>query len=332
MQPKTVVVGAGSWGTALAMRIARDGTSVCLVGREPRVMEEMAARRENARYLPGHPLGPSITPTTDLERAVDGADQIWLVLPTSAIAPFLDRWGPSLPPQAGYVSASKGFEHGTGRRISEMMAEALPESKFAVLSGPSFAAEVARGVPSAVAVASSDLEFAHAVADRVHGHRFRAYTTDDVLGVELGGSLKNVLAIAAGVSDGFGYGANARAALITRGLAEIMRLGDALGAQRQTLMGMAGMGDLVLTCTDDQSRNRRLGLLLAEGLSPDAACARIGQTVEGIHAAAEAGRLADRHGVDMPISRAVQQVLFNELPARRAVEALLDRDQRDEGV
>ncbi|MFP4294302.1 MAG: NAD(P)H-dependent glycerol-3-phosphate dehydrogenase [Halothiobacillaceae bacterium] len=332
MEHTTVVVGAGSWGTALALRIGRDGAPVWLVGRDRQVMEEMAARRENARYLPGHELGPSIRPTTDLERAVDEADQIWLVLPTSAIAPFIDQWGHVLPAGAGYVSASKGFEHGTGRRISEMISDALPNAPFAVLSGPSFAAEVAAGVPSAVAVASADPKFAHAVADRVHGHRFRAYTTSDVLGVELGGSLKNVLAIAAGVSDGFRFGANARAALITRGLAEIMRLGDAMGAQRQTLMGMAGMGDLVLTCTDDQSRNRRLGLLLAEGLSPEAACDRIGQTVEGIHAAAEVRRLAGRHGVDMPISAAVQQVLFDHLPARKAVEALLDRDQRDEGV
>jgi len=326
------VIGAGSWGTALAMLLARNGQSCRLYGRDPATMARMAASRENARYLPGSRFPDALSVTADLSEALQGVSQVWLVLPATALGSFLDTYRNQLPRDALYVSASKGFEPGSARRISEMVGDALGPVAFAVLSGPTFAKEVAAQAPSAVTVASERAEQAALVAERVHGPRFRAYTSTDVLGVELGGSIKNVLAIAAGVSDGFGFGANARAALITRGLAEIMRLGDVMGARRETLMGMAGLGDLVLTCTDNQSRNRRFGLMLAKGLDQQAAKVRIGQSVEGIQAAAEAHRLAARYRVDMPIVTAVNRVLFEGLAAREAVHALLAREQREDGI
>ncbi|HHO69962.1 MAG TPA: NAD(P)-dependent glycerol-3-phosphate dehydrogenase [Halothiobacillus sp.] len=326
------VIGAGSWGTALAILLAGYGNQVQLVGRDPDAIRKMHNQRENRRYLPGIHFPDTLTPTCDLSQALSGAEQIWLVLPSGALATFLQEYADQLPRDVGYVSASKGFQPGTARRISEMVADTLGPVRFAVLSGPTFAREVAAGAPSAVTVASEDPEFAQAVAHIVHGPRFRAYTTEDVLGVELGGGLKNVLAIAAGVSDGFAFGANARAALITRGLAELIRLGDAMGAHRETFMGMAGLGDLVLTCTDNQSRNRRFGLLLAKGLSKDEALQTIRQSVEGLQAAAEAKRLADRYGVDMPITTAVNHVLFEGWSAKDAVAQLLSRSPRSEGL
>lgn len=331
------VLGAGSWGTALAKVLAENGHEVRLWARDERMAERTQQDRVNARYLPECVLPDNVTLTPSLAHAVSAADQIWFVLPTKAVGSILAELrglaDGHILPHAVLVNAAKGFERGTGRRISELFATpdqvgALATNPFVVVSGPTFAHEVATGKPSAITVASENLTAAETVAAHLRNARLRTYPTNDVVGVELAGGLKNVLAIAAGVSDGFGFGANARAALITRGLAELMRLGAAVGARPETFMGLAGVGDLVLTCTDDQSRNRRFGLKLAQGYGPDEALAAIGQAVEGMGAAEEGQRLAARYQVDMPIVHAVHQVLYDGVTAREAVGQLLAREPR----
>jgi glycerol-3-phosphate dehydrogenase (NAD(P)+) len=239
---------------------------------------------------------------------------------------------PLLPPLPGITWATKGFEPGTQRLLSEVAAECLPGRELAVISGPTFAGEVARGLPTAVTVAATTTQHAEHIAGLLHSPWFRAYTSDDLVGVQVGGASKNVLAIAAGIADGLGFGANTRAALITRGLTEITRLGLKLGGRQETFMGLAGLGDLVLTCTDDQSRNRRMGLALAEGLSQEEARRRIGQEVEGVHAAQEVFALSQRLGVEMPISEQVHRVLYEGLEPKQAVHNLLERSQKAEGL
>ena len=338
MRSSTIaVLGAGSWGTALAKVLAENGHQVRLWARDPLMAERSQRDRVNARYLPECILPDDVTITASLSMAVTAADQIWFVLPTKALGPFLSEFldlaGRLISPHAVIVNAAKGFERGTGRRISELFASAdqagqLSTHPFVVVSGPTFAHEVATGKPSAITVASQNMAAAETVAAHLRNPRLRTYPTNDVVGVELAGGLKNVLAIAAGVSDGFGFGANARAALITRGLAELMRLGAAIDARPETFMGLAGVGDLVLTCTDDQSRNRRFGLKLAQGYGPDEALAAIGQAVEGMGAAEEGQRLAERYQVEMPIVHAVHQVLYDGVTAREAVGQLLAREPR----
>lgn len=322
------VIGAGSWGTALAIVLAKNGHAVRLWARDAGLAERSEHDRVNARYLPDCPLPEGVSVTADLAAALSPAEQIWLVLPTKVLAEFLTTHAASFPPQAIIVNAAKGFEHGTGRKISELAVNCLENQPFVVVSGPTFAHEVATGKPSAITVACTDLSAAERVAATLRNPTLRTYATCDVTGVEIAGGLKNVLAIAAGVADGFGFGANARAALITRGLAELMRLGAAMGARPETFMGLAGVGDLVLTCTDDQSRNRRFGLKLAQGYSAEEAVAAIGQAVEGIGAAVEGQRLAERWDVDMPIVHAVCQVLCGGVAARDAVAQLLAREPR----
>jgi len=325
------VCGAGAWGTALAILLARNGHEVRLWGRHPDGMARMQAGRVNARYLPDTPLPDGLLCTGDLADALDNAALALIVVPSTGFRAFLRDLAPRLHPGQRIAWASKGLEIGSAMRLDEIFAEELPGAlPPAVISGPTFAREVAAGLPTAVTVASTDESFAERLAEWLHGPSFRAYRVDDVIGVELGGALKNVLAIAAGIADGLRFGANTRAAVITRGLAEIMRLGDVLGARRETFMGLAGLGDLVLTCTDNQSRNRRFGLLLAEGKSRDEALAAINQAVEGLPTAREAWRLAERHGVDMPITQAVHRVLYEGLPAQAAVAGLLKRHLRPE--
>ncbi len=322
------VIGAGSWGTALAIVLANNGHTVRLWARDAGLAERSERDRINARYLPDCPLPDGLVVTSDLSAALQAAEQIWLVLPTKTLANFLTAHASLFPPYAVLVNAAKGFEHGTGRKISELAAIGLSRHPFVVVSGPTFAHEVATGKPSAITVACTDTAIAERVAATLRNPVLRTYPTNDVTGVEIAGGLKNVLAIAAGVADGFGFGANARAALITRGLAELMRLGAAMGARPETFMGLAGVGDLVLTCTDDQSRNRRFGLKLAQGYSPQEAVAAIGQAVEGMGAAEEGQRLAERYAVDMPIVQAVCQVLCGGVAARDAVAQLLAREPR----
>jgi glycerol-3-phosphate dehydrogenase (NAD(P)+) len=322
-----VVLGAGSWGTALAIQFARGGGATVLWGRAEDEPERLARERENVRYLPGAKFPPALSIEPDLRKAIAAGDDVVLVVPSSVLRAVLGEIKPMLGPGARVAWASKGFELATGKLPHQVAQEVLgPRVPLAVLSGPTFAKEVGQGLPTAIAVASSDGEFARSLAERISSGGFRAYTQTDIVGVEIGGAVKNVLAIATGCSDGLGYGSNSRVFLITRGLAELMRLGVALGAKRETLMGLAGLGDLVLTCTDDQSRNRRFGRALAAGKPVDQAIAEIGQVVEGYHAARAVHAVAAKHGVDMPICKFVYDVLHGGVPLDQVVKAMLARE------
>ncbi|AXA84916.1 glycerol-3-phosphate dehydrogenase [Lysobacter oculi] len=325
------VLGAGSWGTALAALLARQGHAVTLWGRDGDIAAAIDQRHENPRYLPGIALPDALRATTDLAAALQGAAWVLVVVPSHAFAETLEALAPLRPADAGVAWATKGFEPGSGRFLHEVAAGILgPGVPLAVVTGPSFAKEVAMGLPTALTVHSDDAAFAQTVAEAMHGPAFRAYTGNDMVGAELGGAMKNVLAVATGVADGMQLGLNARAGLITRGLNEMLRLAAAIGAKPETLMGLAGLGDLVLTCTGDLSRNRRLGLALGRGQSIDDAVREIGQVVESIQTADEVMRQAERHDIELPISRAVQQVLHGELTPVEGLQQLLARDQKAE--
>jgi glycerol-3-phosphate dehydrogenase (NAD(P)+) len=330
-KPCVAVLGSGSWGTALAVHLARTGHRTILWGIESEELDAMARERVNARYLPGVRLPGGVEIEHDFARSVTQADQLLVVVPSHAFREVLERVKPLLRPGQRVAWATKGFELSTGKLPHDVAAEVLgPSVPTAVLSGPTFAKEVGAGLPSAMTVASKDLDYAMQLARGISGEKFRAYASDDMIGVEVGGATKNVLAIGAGISDGLGFGANTRVALITRGLAEMMRLGVALGADKDTFMGLAGLGDLVLTCTDDQSRNRRCGLLLAAGKSAAEAQAEIRQVVEGVLAARAVHDVAQRLGVVMPISEQIYRVLYEGLAPRDAVVALMTRTIRSE--
>lgn len=325
------VLGAGSFGTALAIHLARREHSTLLWGRDAALMERLQSSRQNEAYLPGAVFPPRLQTSAALAEAIATADDLLIATPSHALRATLQAIAPWLQPDQGLACACKGFEPGSGRLAHEVVHDVLGQAvPMAVISGPTFAKELALGLPTAVTVASADAAFAEKIAGRLHGGGFRAYTADDLPGVEIGGAVKNVMAIAVGIADGLGLGANTRAALITRGLAEIMRLGEALGARPETLMGLSGMGDLVLTCTDDQSRNRRMGLLLAKGHSVEQAIGEIRQVVEGIKAAPEVLRLAQAHGIDMPITTVINRIILGEITAIEAVRALATRPARAE--
>jgi glycerol-3-phosphate dehydrogenase (NAD(P)+) len=324
------VLGAGSWGTALAVMLARKGVPTTLWARTPQAVVDMAMARRNARYLPGLELPDPLQLSGAIEPTVRDAGTVLIAVPSHAFAALLDVAAPWVAPGVGVVWATKGFDPASGRFLHELVAERLPAQPAAVLTGPSFAREVADGLPTAVTVHSSDAAFAQNVARMLHSPMFRAYTGNDVRGAELGGAMKNVLAVATGVADGMRMGLNARAGLITRGLAEMMRLGAALGARAETLMGLAGLGDLVLTCTGDLSRNRRLGLALGRGVPLAEAVAEIGQVIESVQTVDTIMRLASAHEVELPISALVQRVLHEELSPSEAMQALLSREQKPE--
>ena len=325
------VLGAGSWGTALAIQLVRSKGPVTLWGHDAELMAQLAEQRVNARYLPGIPLPDALVLNSDLETCVQAAEDILVVVPSHAFRSVLTAVQPYLATGARLAWATKGLESGSGKLLHEVAQEVLGDAvPTAVVSGPTFAREVAEGLPTAVTVASADAQFASDMAERLHSKTFRAYTSEDVAGVEVGGAVKNVLAIAAGIADGLGFGANARTALITRGLAEMMRLGEAMQGHRETFEGLAGLGDLVLTCTDDQSRNRRLGLALGQGKSLEEALAAIDQVVEGVQTAREVHDLALSQGVDMPITEQVYAVLYEACKPKDAVQALLNRDLKAE--
>jgi len=327
------VLGAGSWGTALAALIARHGHLTTLWGRDADVIASIDGRNENPRYLPGIELPAALRATTDLAASMAGAGLVLVVTPSHAFAETLRALAPYRPEDAGVAWASKGFEPGSGRFLHEVAAEVLgPQVPLAVVTGPSFAREVAAGLPTAVTVHSEQAEFAQLVADALHGPAFRAYTGNDMLGAELGGAMKNVLAVATGVADGMELGLNARAGMVTRGLNEMLRLNRELGGRPETLMGLAGMGDLVLTCTGDLSRNRRLGLALGRGQGIEEAVREIGQVVESLQTADEVMRLARRHGVELPISEAVHSVLHGGLTPVEGLAQLMAREQKAEYV
>ena len=325
------VLGAGSWGTALAALMARHGHAVTLWGRDAKVAAAIDQQHENTRYLPGIPLPDNLRATTDLAASLQNADLVLVVVPSHAFTETLRQLAPLRPASAGVAWATKGFEPGSGRFLHEVAEDILgPSVPLAVVTGPSFAKEVTLGLPTAVTVHGDDVEFTQQVADVLHGPAFRAYTGNDMLGAELGGAMKNVLAVATGVADGMQLGLNARAGLITRGLNEMLRLAAAIGGRPETLMGLAGLGDLVLTSTGDLSRNRRLGLALGRGQSLPDAVREIGQVVESVQTADEVMRQADRHGIDLPISSAVRAVLHGELTPRDGLQQLLAREQKPE--
>lgn len=325
------VLGAGSWGTALAMQLVRAGSRAVLWDVDSAHIEAIRAAGRNARMLPDFPLPPGIEFETRLETAVRESDEVLVVVPSHAFVEVISQAEPWLREGQGMAWACKGLEPGTGQFLHEPARRVLGEERpLAVVTGPSFAVEVAADLPTAVTVAGTDATYCARIARLLHGGHFRTYTSDDILGAELGGSVKNVLAVATGIADGMGLGLNARAALITRGLAEMMRLGRALGADERTLMGLTGMGDLVLTCTGDLSRNRRLGLALGAGRTVEDAVAEIGQVVEGVKTAREIWRLAQRLDVEMPISEQVFGIIHEGWDPYQSLRDLLAREQKHE--
>lgn len=328
----TTVLGAGSYGTALAFCLARNNQPTWLWGRDAEHMSQLSQQRENARYLPGSRFPEALKISADLAQVVAQSRDILIVVPSHGFKAMLEALQPLLQPEHRIIWATKGLEPGSGRLLREVALDVLGDNyPLAVLSGPTFAKEMVAGLPTAISLSSHDEALIDSFAAKLHCSKtFRVYKNPDFIGVQLGGAVKNVIAIGAGLADGLGFGANARTALITRGLAELTRLGVRLGAQPETFMGMAGLGDLVLTCTDNQSRNRRFGLALGAGKNVDEAMAEIGQVVEGFRNTEEVHTLAARVGVEMPICEQIYAVLYEGKMPKEAALALLSRTLKTE--
>ncbi|UNE54353.1 NAD(P)H-dependent glycerol-3-phosphate dehydrogenase [Bartonella machadoae] len=328
----TTVIGAGSFGTALAIALARNGRRVLLWGYNPQHIKELQKYRCNQAFLPDIQFPENLLLEASLETAIMASRNILIVVPSHVFRQVLCNIQPYLDQNSRIIWATKGLEHDTGRLLQEVAREILGDKiPLAVFSGPTFARELAIGLPTAITVAASDAEFSEELQQLFHcSKNFRVYKNSDMIGVQLGGAVKNVIAIGAGMSDGMGFGANARIALVTRGLAEISRLGVAMGAEFSTFMGMTGLGDLVLTCTDNQSRNRRFGMLLGKGINREAAKKQVGQVVEGYLNTKEVHTLAQRIGVEMPITEQIYQVLFCDKSVVEAANALLSRTFKNE--
>lgn len=326
------ILGAGSYGTALAIALARNGNQTYLWGHNPCKMMQLAIERQNQYLLPEIPFPNTLEVHTDLEKVISLSTDLMIVVPSHVFAETLKRIKPYLQSHHRIIWATKGLERNTGRLLQEVVLQVLGSNyPLAVLSGPTFAKELAQGMPTAITLASQNSQFANDMQQRIHCSKaFRVYLNSDMIGVQLGGAIKNVIAIGAGISDGMGFGANARSALITRGLAEMTRLGLSMGASPSTFMGMAGLGDLVLTCTDDQSRNRRFGLMLGQGYSAEEAIVQIGQVVEGFYNTKETYLLAQRQQVEMPIVEQIYQMLFESKPAKEVAVSLLARERKVE--
>ena len=328
-----VVLGAGSWGTALAIQFARTGRQTLLWGHNRAHVAELARERRNSRYLPEAVFPDALSVEPELSLALRATRDVLVAVPSHALRGMLREVAAHRPAELRLAWATKGFELSSGLLPHQVAAQVLGDSvPTAVISGPTFAREVGAGLPTAMTIAAADQEFARELAASISAVNFRAYTSTDVIGVEIGGAIKNVMAIGAGISDGLGFGANTRIALITRGLVEMTRLGVALGARRETFMGLAGLGDLVLTCTDNQSRNRRFGLALAAGESIAAAQASIGQVVEGVLAARAVREVAARANVEMPICEQLYRVVHEGLAPKRAVRELMSRELKPENA
>ena len=328
---KIAVLGAGSWGTALAIQLARSDLDVFLWGHLESEVSQIQEKRENSYYLPGIQLPENLQAFSDLNTCVKDADEVLIVVPSHAFATVVKQLKPLINENTPVSWASKGLSPDNNALLSDVCRQILgAKQSLAVVSGPTFAMEVARGLPTAIVIASEQEAHAERLASYLQNGAFRPYTSNDIIGVQVGGAAKNIMAIAAGISDGLGYGANSRAALISRGLAEISRFGHALGGQAETFMGLAGLGDLVLTCTDDQSRNRRLGLALASGKSIEQARQEIGQEIEGIGTTREVYLKAREIGVEMPITDQAYRVLYENLPPEDAVQSLLSRQVKAE--
>ncbi|HEB63580.1 MAG TPA: NAD(P)-dependent glycerol-3-phosphate dehydrogenase [Gammaproteobacteria bacterium] len=325
-----LVLGAGSWGTALALVLARNKQKTLLWAHDAGHLQQMESERCNARYFPNIPFPDDLQICVSLKTASTVQD-ILLAIPCVGFRQILEKIKPHIHKNSRIAWATKGLEPGTGKLLHEVAREVLGETiPLAVLSGPTFAGEVAQGLPTAITLAATDESFAAQLVERLHQPSFRVYTSSDIIGAEVGGAVKNVLAIATGIADGLGLGANTRAALITRGLSELMRLGTKLGAQQETLMGLTGVGDVILTCTDDQSRNRRFGLSMARGHSVQDALNEIGQAVEGVKGAKEITGKAHQLGIEMPICEQIYQVVYENLSPGDAAQALLRRSPKSE--
>ena len=330
---KIAVLGAGSWGTALAIQLCLDGDEVRMWDHNAERAAQMQRERENTRYVPGVPLPENLTVSGDLAWVLDERDVVVEVVPSQVVREVMTTALPHLPRGAVVCCASKGIERGSLMTMEEVLIDVLPtdmHDRLCFLAGPSFAKEVARGMPAAVVVAARHEDTARTMADALHGGALRVYHTDDIVGAELGGALKNIIAIACGVADGVGLGLNARAALITRGLAEITRLAVARGGNPLTLAGLAGMGDLVLTATGDLSRNRRVGLALGQGRTLDDILDELGEVAEGVITTDTARQLAAREGVEMPITREIYGMLYEQKPVHVALRDLLGRQRKAE--
>lgn len=331
MLNKISILGAGSWGTALAILAARNGCQTMLWGHNANHIEALRQDRQNKRYLPEQFFLENLSVSSDLSEAGAFSDLMLVCVPSHAFKDTLIKLKPYLAQNAKIAWATKGFNPANGELLHEIVSGVFSkQTPSAILSGPTFAREVAANLPTAVTIASSRPEFANELATILHSGRFRTYTSSDIIGVEVGGAVKNVLAIAAGIADGLGFGANTRAALITRGLSEIIRLGIELGGQQETFMGLSGLGDLILTCTDNQSRNRRFGLALGQGKNKADALNEIQQEIEGISAAKETWLLANKYSIEMPITEQTYRVLYEDLAPLAAVKNLLARDQKSE--
>lgn len=325
------VYGAGSWGTALALQLARNGLEVYLWGHRAERLAHYEQQRENTDYLPNIPFPDTLHCHSDLNTLAQHSLYQLIVVPSHGFRQLLEQLAPLLTAEHKVLWATKGLELTSGKLLHELVEEVLPQvTQYGLVSGPTFAAEVARSLPTAMTVAASSDQLGKQITAAFQSENYRVYTSRDIVGVELGGAVKNVLAIAAGIADGLGFGANARTAIITRGLAEILRLGQALGANAETLMGLSGMGDLILTCTDNQSRNRQLGLALGAGKTLDEAIKSIGQAVEGAKTSQSIHLLAQRANVEMPICDAVHQVLYKGLSPQEAVRNLISRKPKPE--
>jgi len=327
-EKQITVLGAGSWGTALAIQMARSGTEVKLSGRDTALIEEMAQKGENQRYLPGAAFPSTLLAEPDWDKALYKASTVLVSVPSHSFRGILERLA-GLPLSISW--ATKGLELSTGMLPHQVLKQVLPDClRYAVVSGPTFATEVGQNLPTAITVAASSTDFADQLANYLSSPSFLAYTSQDIIGVEVGGAVKNVLAIGAGLSDGLSFGANARVALINRGLREMQKFGVAMGAKAETFMGLAGMGDLVLTCTDNQSRNRRMGLALASGKTVAEAEDEIQQVVEGVQASRAVFEQSQRLGIELPIIEQVYRVLIEGVDPREAVKALLARNTGSE--
>ena len=327
---KIGVIGAGSWGTALAITLSVKGHQVKIWDLDKPLLEDMEKSRENTKYLKGILLGENLHIVKTMQEALDGVEIAVFSVPAQHFRNALTGAKPFLKEDMIVVNVAKGIEQKTLFRLSQIAEEIMPGLKYAVLSGPSHAEEVGLGLPTTVAVASKDEDVSHKVQSTFITNRFRVYTGGDVTGVELGGSLKNIIALGAGISDGVGFGDNAKAALMTRGLAEITRLGVALGAEAPTFAGLTGVGDLIVTCTSMHSRNRRCGIMIGQGMDPSAAKAKVGMVVEGMFTAEAAYALAKKAGVEMPITEQIYKVIQGKITARDAVEILMGRDKKHE--
>ncbi len=328
---KTIgVIGAGSWGTALAVTLSNKGhyVRICDINREH--LEEMRKNRENVRYLPGVKFGERLQVVDSTEEALSGADIALFSAPAQHFRSAFESAVPFLEDEMVVVNVAKGIEQGTLMRLSEIAYLLKPDVKYVVLSGPSHAEEVGRALPTTVAVASRDMALAEYIQDVFMTDRFRVYTNDDVCGVELGGALKNIIALGAGISDGIGFGDNAKAALMTRGITEMCRLGVKLGADVATFSGLTGIGDLIVTCTSMHSRNRRCGIMIGQGEKPSVAVEKVGMVVEGMFTAEAAYQLSQRVGVEMPITECIYQCINEKISAKEAVDLLMGRDKKNE--